>query len=386
MLKTIRKSCFGMGTLIGWLLIGSAFIYSQGNARTEIQIPDIPGYLTLKCDFHMHTVFSDGNVWPDFRPQEAWTDGLDALAITDHIEVQPHKDDLIQNFNRSFEIALPVANLLNMLLVHAAEITKDMPPGHFNALFLRDAALLDRKEWREALENAAGQKAFIFWNHPGWKQSGEIPIWYPEHEEILQKGWMHGIEIVNERSYYPEAFKWALEKKLTLLGNSDTHEPIAIAFNTAAGDPRPLTLVFAREHTLASLREALFARRTAVYWRDSLLGEEQYLKPIFHSSVEILNSQIQIKGNGHAYLQIRNKSDVSFRLELQNQMEEVGILGEMVLPAQKVSLFPITGLKKGATGSRELIAHYVVTNFRTSPDKRLPFDIPFRVNFISSSQ
>ena len=30
--------------------------------RKEIRIPDLNGYLTLKCDFHMHTVFSDGDV------------------------------------------------------------------------------------------------------------------------------------------------------------------------------------------------------------------------------------------------------------------------------------------------------------------------------------
>ena len=59
--------------------------------RRELHIPDIMGYKTLKCDFHMHTVFSDGAVWPTVRVDEAWQEGLDALAITDHIEYQPHK-------------------------------------------------------------------------------------------------------------------------------------------------------------------------------------------------------------------------------------------------------------------------------------------------------
>jgi hypothetical protein len=27
-------------------------------------LPDIPGYQTLKADFHVHTDFSDGSVWP----------------------------------------------------------------------------------------------------------------------------------------------------------------------------------------------------------------------------------------------------------------------------------------------------------------------------------
>ena len=54
--------------------------------RHEIQFPDVPGYQTLKCDFHMHTVFSDGLVWPTVRVNEAWRTGLDAISITDHIE------------------------------------------------------------------------------------------------------------------------------------------------------------------------------------------------------------------------------------------------------------------------------------------------------------
>ena len=52
--------------------------------RTPIRLPDLPGYLTLKCDLHIHTVFSDGLVWPTVRVEEAWREGLDAIAITDH--------------------------------------------------------------------------------------------------------------------------------------------------------------------------------------------------------------------------------------------------------------------------------------------------------------
>ncbi len=33
---------------------------------TSIDIPDIPGYRTLKRNFHLHTVHSDGHVTPDF--------------------------------------------------------------------------------------------------------------------------------------------------------------------------------------------------------------------------------------------------------------------------------------------------------------------------------
>ena len=39
-----------------------------------IKFPDIEGYKTIKTDFHMHSVFSDGNVWPTIRVQEALLD------------------------------------------------------------------------------------------------------------------------------------------------------------------------------------------------------------------------------------------------------------------------------------------------------------------------
>ena len=40
-------------------------------------LPTLPGYITLKGDFHIHTVFSDGEVWPTFRVDEAAREGID---------------------------------------------------------------------------------------------------------------------------------------------------------------------------------------------------------------------------------------------------------------------------------------------------------------------
>ncbi len=56
---------------------------AQVQVRDTLPVPDIPGYKTLKCDFHLHTVFSDGDVWPTVRVTEAFRDGLDAIAITE---------------------------------------------------------------------------------------------------------------------------------------------------------------------------------------------------------------------------------------------------------------------------------------------------------------
>lgn len=57
-------------------VVGMFFVLFQaaalrGQSRHEIRMPDIMGYTTLKCDLHMHTVFSDGLVWPTVRVDEA---------------------------------------------------------------------------------------------------------------------------------------------------------------------------------------------------------------------------------------------------------------------------------------------------------------------------
>ncbi|MBQ2424816.1 MAG: histidinol-phosphatase, partial [Alistipes sp.] len=54
--------------------------------RTEIVIPQVKGFTCYKGDFHIHTSYSDGQVNPNGRVIEAWRDGLDVIAITDHYE------------------------------------------------------------------------------------------------------------------------------------------------------------------------------------------------------------------------------------------------------------------------------------------------------------
>ena len=113
------------------------------------------------------------------------------------------------------------AKELGVLLVQAAEITRDMPPGHFNALFIKNDSLLTIKDPLKAIEEAAKQNAFILWNHPGWKaQQPDTTLWWEKHTELFENDLMHGIEVFNSRSYYPEALDWANEKELTMFGNT----------------------------------------------------------------------------------------------------------------------------------------------------------------------
>ena len=60
----------------------------------KINFPEIDGYKVLVCDPHIHSVFSDGGVWPTIRVEEGIREGLDVVSITDHLEYQPHKEDI----------------------------------------------------------------------------------------------------------------------------------------------------------------------------------------------------------------------------------------------------------------------------------------------------
>ena len=249
------------------------------DVRREIELPNLPGYQTLKCDLHTHTMFSDGSVWPPVRVDEAWRQGLDAIAVTDHIEYQPHKDDVPTNFNRSYELAAGRAREADLLFPKGAEITRDTPPGHFNAIFLKEIDPLATDDLVEAIGRANEQGAFVFWNHQGWKGS-EKGRWLDVHTTLYEKKYLHGMEVCNGDEYYPEAHAWCLEKGLTMLGNSDIHDPDLRRQSTAA-DHRTMTLVMAKERTLDGLKEALVAGRTAVWYHEQLIGRREILEPLF---------------------------------------------------------------------------------------------------------
>jgi len=356
--------------------------FAQINTRTEINIPDIPGYLTLKCDLHTHTVFSDGAVWPTVRVEEAWQEGLDAISITDHIEYLPHKEDIKPNHNRPYEIAKPRADELGIILIKGTEITRSMPPGHFNAIFLQDVDPLDTKEWRDAIKAANDQGAFVFWNHPGWRQPDEIPIWYDEHSELLQKGHFQGIEIVNQYSYYPEAFQWALDKKLTIIGNSDIHSPIHGTYDLAQGQHRPITLIFAGEKSGQSIKEALLARRTAVYHENLLMGEEKFLKPIFEQAIRILNPSLSIKGTRSATIQIHNESDLMIELTSAKTFDEISVPETITLYPGKTIAFQLKGKEITMSGTKQFALPFIAKNLLIAPDKGLSINLNLEVNFI----
>lgn len=327
----------------------------------QVHFPNLPGYETLVCDLHMHTVFSDGKVWPTVRVEEAFRLGYDLIAITDHIEYQEHPDVATADLNRSFTLASPMAKAAGVLLAKGAEITRETPPGHFNAVFLNDVAPLKTKDLVEAIRQAKKQGAFVFWNHHAW-QGPEKGRWGDLQTMLLDNHLLDGLEIYNGvlDEYYPEAHRWCLEKNLTMLGDSDSHSP-DLHNKPDSADHRTATLVFARKRSLESAKEALLQHRTAVWFKDRLVGRKEILEPLAHECLRWRGCDLRTPES--VWIRLQNTSSMDI------QLRRAGTVGpeRLMLPALGTTLVEI----ETSTPNRQLTLDYTATNLLIAPDTGL---------------
>ncbi len=331
--------------------------------RGNVIIPNVGEYHVLKCDFHTHTVFSDGHVWPNVRNQEVWEEGLDSYAITDHVEYTPHKADVNVNHNRGYELLKESADKSNLILVKGTEITRNTPPGHFNAIYINDASgfIEDRatnEHDKAAVMKAAEQDAFIFWNHPGWQPGIEGSYeWIPFVDDLYKNKALHGIEVVNGFGIHIKALDWCLDKGLTVMGTSDIHNLVAHDYDLSKDYVhRTMTLVMAKERSAESIREALDEGRTVAWASKYLLGKEENVRNLFYSCVELMPSHYtEVRNNGIKinHYEIRNNSDLYFELSLTDGSTN-----------KNVTLYPrstqlITANEEAASLTGEVVSTYV---------------------------
>ncbi len=289
-----------------------------GSAQSRaIEFPDVGRYRTLVVDLHTHSVFSDGSVWPIIRVQEAERDGLALLAVTEHLEYQPFAADIPHpDRNRAFAVAAEYADAEapGVIVVNGAEISRDMPPGHCNAVFLSDANALLKDDVMEVFREANRQNAFVFWNHPNWiPQSRDgVARLTDMHRRLIADGLLQGIEVANAGMYSAEALQIALDHDLAILGVSDIHGLIDWDYDVHAGGHRTATLVLAEERTAESIHEALRANRTAAWKDNELIGRQDVLVPLLEAAVTVSNVR-RFRGTVLA-VTLSNRSDATFDL------------------------------------------------------------------------
>lgn len=264
-------------------------LWTSAQEKTFFEAPK--GISLVSTDLHIHTTFSDGSVWPNLRVEEALREGLDLISITDHLEYQPHRSDIPNHDrNRSYDIAQSAANNSKLKVIRGAEITRSMPPGHINAVFIEDAnKLLFTDDPKAGIEEANLQKSFVFLNHPNWEaqQKDGIARLDPMHVELIEKKLLHGIEVVNFTTLSEEAIDIALENELTMIGTSDVHKLTAWDFDIPLGGHRPMTFVLSKNNSEEEIKKALFEGKTIIWFKEMIIGKEEHLRNVIKANLSV---------------------------------------------------------------------------------------------------
>ena len=306
--------------------------------RVNFVVPQIKGYNVYKADLHTHTIFSDAQVSIPLRLAEAWRDGLDVYAVTEHAEYRPLEKtyvewmkgylpegakaanyDIVRNaadekgilvdLNLPYELAKSAAEKYGITVIPGIEVTRSPSRvGHFNALFIKDANKIYDADPEQAIRNARKQGAIIMHNHPGWRRKDLNMIEFEQN--VYDKGLIDGVEIMNGIEFYPKAIDRAKQYNLFMASNTDIHQTTAELYGVN-GEYRDMTLILAKDKSLKSLREALEAKRTLAFSFGTLAGDEELLRELFLASVKITPTMANEK---RTYLQLENNSSIDFVL------------------------------------------------------------------------
>ena len=392
--------------------VGEVFVINDYKDMDRIiNFPNTEKYKVIVADLHTHSVFSDGAVWPNVRVEEAVRDGIDLLAITEHLEYQPHIDDIPHpDRNRSFDIAEEIAKNKDLTVINGAEITRMFPPGHINAIFIQDANKLiyldeakisEAKEilkevpeesltnyedlsWLEdaalaslwpvksALIEARNQNAFTFWNHPAWSSEEFIgqPMLREIHKEFFRDNLLHGIEVANGDGYSEEAFRIALEYGLTVLGTSDVHGLIDWDYPSSIGAHRPVTLILSESNSSDAIKSSLFSGKTVVWFKNNLIGLENNILELTNSYLKAKKVEI-LENSDIARVEIENVSDVRFIIQVLDQSSVVNESNLIeIAPNEKTVLQIDDGIDKGSLDVK-------ILNAFIAPNKNLLTTLKF---------
>jgi hypothetical protein len=365
----------GIGIFAAFGIFAAGIANADPSDTRNLNFPKaLSGAVPLSVDLHTHSVFSDGDVWPSVRVWEARKDALFALAVTEHLEYQPHKQDIPHpDRNRSFQLAREESVDKDVagdgpLVINGAEITRSMPPGHMNAVFITDANRLLQDTPEAAIKAANDQGAFVFWNHPYW--NAQRPRGVAEltdmHRKLIKERQLHGIEVANAMDYSTEAFQIALDNNLVVLGTSDIHGLIDYEYDIANGQHRTTTLVLAKDASEASLREALYAGRTVAYFKNTLIGREAHVRDVVAGALTLTTGEY-VEDSTVLHVELANAAPTPLTLRLIGGGSFYDATSLVTVPARGVLKLQL----KDVADISKVRLEFEVLNALVSPNKPL---------------
>ena len=94
---------------------------------------------------------------------------------------------------------------------------------------------------------------------------------------------------------------------------------------------RQITLILAKERTLESVKEAMFAKRTIGWAADMVFGRDPWIEKLFRACVDIKKTE--------AGLTLRNLSDIPCVIEAGDKTSELAPQGTVEIgPAKKLTV------------------------------------------------
>ncbi|MFO0723962.1 MAG: CehA/McbA family metallohydrolase [Myxococcota bacterium] len=248
-------SRLGLGMLIAGVAIGTVH-----DRAPELAPRQRGPYWMLDGDFHVHTRFSDGFLFPIDAVLEARRRGLEVVAITEHNTAWAGKLAAAFGPYESGPIVLPGEEVTTRdYHLIAVGMQRTVPGG------LRIEEALRQVHAQGAVAIAA-HPVRMYWDtyRPVLKELDGAEVLHPlvRGKRIAPIGW----NPEDLRSFWGELS--AARTHPLAIGSSDYH------FLSALGACR--TLVFARERTPESVLEALRAGRTVVVLEDgSRVGDPE---------------------------------------------------------------------------------------------------------------
>ena len=301
----------------------------RSSARQEIILPNVNGYTPYKADLHIHSTYSDGimKYTGKGRIYEAWRDGLDVIAVTDHMGIKNYTDKQGVETPESAKKkkgarptqavndAVKTAEGYGILVIPGVEITgSPQTLGHFNALFTTDNNIIFDYNPIQNIRNARAQGAMIMHNHPGWRQSTlEMNEFV---KSVYAEKLVDGVEIMNGAFFYPRAIETAKENKIFFAATTDIHGTTGETYREV-GHLRNMTIIYAKDLTSEAIREGLESRRTLAYSFGVLAGEEKLLRDFFEASIETRKLAVVVGKNKKKSQRVSliNKSSIPYVLQ-----------------------------------------------------------------------
>ena len=330
--------------------------------RTEIILPQVNGLNVYKADLHTHSIYSDAELTPEERVKEAWFDGLDIFAMTDHVEYRRHEPNMLKflkgytggevkkavnsnvirkaateqgilaDLNLPTKLAQKAAKAYGdaLLIIPACEITREPKTiGPFNALFTTDNNAIYDTDPLQSLRNAKKQGALITQNHPGWsRKTCDITEF---EQKAFDEKLIDGVEIMNGYWFYPKAMQRCVDWNLYMLGCTDIHN--RTNHYRQNGYFRTMTLIFAKENTSKAIRKALEKGHTLAYSAGNIAGDAKLLQDFFKASVSY---KFLSRGKkGAATYALTNTTSLDYKIRVGKRIYELPAFQTITISVSK---------------------------------------------------